>query len=217
MRTLWKHIPTAWILQCHQKKISLSFSSLFFSRGLSPSLSAHCGTRSLLCLSKIASSIKLQPHTVRQNQRSHYMENPDNFSLKLPGFFEWIASLFSAQKACLIKHLYRACVKYENEEKKCMNGLGEMHSYSGMTGMHSSTKNDSCLLIPQNPCKNAAEAGEILQLQENTHCRYNSIFSNDGLMQVWGVSTRVPCNIEKRHTTAITNYTWFMKFPNMKY
>ena len=71
MRTLWKHVPTAWILQCHKK--NLSFFALSFSPAVcvSLSLSAHCGTRSLLCLSKIASSMHLQPHTVRPQQRSH--------------------------------------------------------------------------------------------------------------------------------------------------
>jgi hypothetical protein len=46
-------------------KKSLSFCSLFLSRSLSLSLSiylsAHCGIRSLLCLSKIAWSMQLQP------------------------------------------------------------------------------------------------------------------------------------------------------------
>ena len=65
------------------------------------------------------------------------------------------------------------CVKSENEEQQGMNGLGEMHSYSGMPGMHSSTKNESCLLVPHNPCQKNAEAGEILQSQENTHRRCN--------------------------------------------
>ena len=51
IRREWQHIQTAWILQCHQKNLSLFFHSLFLP--LSLSLSLLMGTRSLLCLSKI--------------------------------------------------------------------------------------------------------------------------------------------------------------------
>ena len=51
IRREWQHIPTAWILQCHQKNLSLFFHSL--SLPLSLSLSLLIGTRSMLCLSKI--------------------------------------------------------------------------------------------------------------------------------------------------------------------
>ncbi len=46
IRREWQHIPTAWILQCHQKYLSLSFHPL--SLPLSLSLSLLIDTRSLL-------------------------------------------------------------------------------------------------------------------------------------------------------------------------
>ena len=58
-----------------------------------------------------------------------------------------------------------------------MNGLGETHSCSCIRIMNSSTENDSCHSLPQNPCKKASTAGEQLQSQDNTHLGYNSILS----------------------------------------
>jgi hypothetical protein len=97
-----------------------------------------------------------------------------------------------------------------------MNGLGEMHSYSGMTGMHSSTKNDSCL--PQNPCKKAAEAGELLQSQENTHCGYNSILSvrNDGLMQFVMSRESTVYYTKKTYYRNKRRFTYFLAHPRIR-
>jgi hypothetical protein len=59
-----------------------------------------------------------------------------------------------------------------------------MHSYSGMAGVHSSTKNLS--LTATESIQKSCRSWEILHSQENTHCGYYSILSvrNDGLMQV---------------------------------
>ena len=152
----------------------------------------HCDTQRLLCLSKIAWSIKLQAHTVWPPEDLHLST--------MSTLWKHIATAWILQchqknlslfplcfSPTLCLSLSALCVKSENEEQQGMNGLGEMHSYSGMPGMHSSTKNDSCLLVPHNPCQKNAEAGEILQSQENTHRRCNWLLSvrNDGLMQVW--------------------------------
>jgi len=75
---------------------------------------------------------------------------------------------------------------YKNEQKEGMNGLGEIHSCSGIRSMNGSGENDSCLSLPQNPCKKAGKAGELLQSQENKHLGYNSILSvrNGGHLHV---------------------------------
>ena len=152
----------------------------------------HCDTQRLLCLSKIPWSMKLQAHTVWPPEELHLST--------MSTLWKHIATAWILQchqknlslfplcfSPTLCLSLSALCVKSANEEQQGMNGLGEMHSYSGMPGMHNSTKNDSCLLVPHNPCQKNAEAGEILQSQENTHRRCNWLLSvrNDGLMQVW--------------------------------
>jgi hypothetical protein len=69
--TLWKDIATAWILQCHTK-ISLFGLSRSVPRSLSLYLLIFSfGSQSLLCPCKSASSIKLEPHSVRPPEALH--------------------------------------------------------------------------------------------------------------------------------------------------
>ncbi len=114
----------------------------------------HCDTQRLLCLWKIPWSMKLQAHTVWPPEKLHLST--------MSTLWKHIATAWILQchqknlslfplcfSPTLCLSLSALCVKSENEEQQGMNGLGEMHSYSGMSGMHSSTKNVSYLLVPQ--------------------------------------------------------------------